>query len=473
MKKTSVINKFLIAFSSITLIILMIIGCIISAWFRINYFNQKRELLNNYTELMNISIGEFLNNNSELAYKELKNCMDMLEISLNMDSLVLDSQGYVYAVSNEKLNYLKYNKLEVNFNELSDINSDEISKSQFITKENEKKRSYIKVLYYNQDIRGYIYIIENENPITYVEDLYYIIWALLSVAFVLISLVSFYIAKKTIKNPIKEINNAAQKISKGDVKKRIYIDSEDEIGELAQSFNTMAESIEKADIIRRDFISNVSHELRSPITSIRGFITGIIDGVIPKDKENYYLNIVNDEVLRISRLVNDLLDISSLESGKFKLNIVNLDINEIITLCILNLEGKIKDKNMSVEVLFSNRHEYCIADRDRIIQVVTNLLENAVKYGNDGGKIKIETYPKGDIIYVSVFNTGSNIEEGQLHKIWDRFYKDDKSRTNKISTGLGLPIVRLILSQHQQDISVENVEGKGVKFTFTLARYSD
>lgn len=232
----------------------------------------------------------------------------------------------------------------------------------------------------------------------------------------------------------------------------------------------MAESLEKVDNVRREFISNVSHELRSPITSIKGFITGIIDGVIPKDKENYYLNIVNDEVSRLSRLVNDLLDISTMESGKFKLKVAKLDINEIITLCTLNLEGKINEKKIRVEVIFNDSHEYCIGDRDRIIQVVTNLLENAIKYGDEGGRIKVETHAKGDFVYVSIFNSGPNIPKEDVNKIWERFYKMDKARTSKISTGLGLSIVRLILSQHNQDIWVNNIEGKGVKFTFTLKR---
>ena len=160
-----------------------------------------------------------------------------------------------------------------------------------------------------------------------------------------------------------------------------------------------------------------------------------------------------------------------MESGKFNLNIIKMDINEIITLCTLNLEGKIKEKNIKVDVIFNKNHEYCLGDRDRIIQVVTNILENAIKYGREqGGRIQIETYAKGDHIYVSIFNNGPNIPREDINKIWERFYKIDKSRTNKVSTGLGLSIVRLILTQHNQDIWVNNIPDKGVKFTFTLKR---
>ena len=315
-------------------------------------------------------------------------------------------------------------------------------------------------------------MISNDNHIERLGKIYVIIWMsiILALALILSSIIMYYFSRRILIKPLEEINNAAKRLSRGDVSKRVSIKSNDEIGELAESFNIMAASLEEVDLKRRDFISNVSHELRSPITSIKGFISGILDGIIPKDRENYYLNVVNDEVSRLARLVNELLDISSMESGKFKLNKVQLDINEIITLCILNLESKIKSKMMNVEVTFSDKHEYAIGDRDRLIQVVTNLIENAIKYGNEKGEIKIDTYTKGNKVYVSVFNSGAILSKEELINIWDRFYKSDKSRTNKISTGLGLSIVRLIITQHGQDVWAKNVDDKGVKFIFTLEK---
>ena len=170
------------------------------------------------------------------------------------------------------------------------------------------------------------------------------------------------------------------------------VNCNNEIGELAESFNMMAECLEKSDTKRREFISNVSHELRSPITSIKGFIGGILDGVIPRDRENYYLKIVYDEVDRLARLVNDLLDMSAMESGKFNLAITEFDINQVISLCILNLEHKIQEKGLNVKATFYNNRAYVLGDRDRIIQVVTNIIENSIKYSNDDGKIKIDVY---------------------------------------------------------------------------------
>lgn len=469
MKKKSVIYKLLITFSSITTLILILVGIFLSMIINREYYNEERELIGSYIEIIEEATSKFINNNDESGYKDLINTMKIIKLSAKRDSIVLDSQGYVYEVSDDKLSYLKYTKIDMKDSDLSLLKESKVIEKGFIDESNNKIKVEYYPLFVNDSFNGVIILIKDNTDISFY-NLYTVLWISVLIAVILSDIIAYYLAKKILINPLSEINNAAKKLAKGEVEKRVYIESNDEIGELANSFNMMAESLEKVDLARREFISNVSHELRSPITSIKGFITGIIDGVIPKDREGYYLNIVNDEVSRLSRLVTDLLDISSMESGKFKMNIGKVDINEIITLCILNLQGKIEEKKMNVEIIFADNHQYCFADRDRIIQVITNLIENAIKYGNESGKIQIETYTKGDKVFISIFNTGENIPKEEINKIWERFYKVDKSRTNKISTGLGLPIVRLILTQHKQDIWIDNITDKGVKFTFTLKR---
>ncbi|MBS5939557.1 HAMP domain-containing histidine kinase [Clostridium sartagoforme] len=471
MRKKGLIYKLLLTFSSITAAVMILVGMFLSTWINREYSRQESERAAKYIEIVEEATSEFLNKNNELGYEDLKNTMKIIKVSVDMDSIIVDKQGYVYTVSDERLDYLKYSKLDIKDSDMELLKSGQTLQHNFIRRDDEiKGKAYLRPLFSNNNFNGVIIL---TKPISSVNtsNLYTIIWLSVLSAVILSSIVAYHFAKKILIKPLSEINNAAKKLAQGEVEKRVYIDSQDEIGDLAESFNIMAESLEKVDTVRREFISNVSHEIRSPITSIKGFITGIIDGVIPRDRENYYLNIVNDEVSRLSRLVTDLLDISSMESGKFNLNIIKMDINEIITLCTLNLEGKIKEKNIKVDVIFNKNHEYCLGDRDRIIQVVTNILENAIKYGREqGGRIQIETYAKGDHIYVSIFNNGPNIPREDINKIWERFYKTDKSRTNKVSTGLGLSIVRLILTQHNQDIWVNNIPDKGVKFTFTLKR---
>ena len=185
-------------------------------------------------------------------------------------------------------------------------------------------------------------------------------------------------------------------------------------------------------------------------------------------KEKYYLKIVYDEIQRLTRLVNDLLDLSAMESGKFSFKLTELDINEIVKVCIRRFETKIDDKGLKVNVTLEGDHLYAAGDRDRLIQVITNLVDNSIKHCPDNGNIRIQTKSKGKKVHVSVYNDGTPIPEGDIKYIWDRFYKGDKSRTNKVSTGLGLPIVRNIITQFGEDIWVEN-KGQGVLFTFTLS----
>ncbi|MDU1312453.1 sensor histidine kinase [Clostridium septicum] len=470
MNKKGIAYKLTITFTSITAVILILIGMTLSIWFNREYKIERTYLLDKQLSLIEGATLSFLNDNTEVAYNELSKVLNMIESSIEIDSIIIDKLGYIYAVSNNKYNKEKYTRINLNDEELNKLKNGESINFNFKNYEGALKKSYIKPLFKDGYFYGAIVLIGDEAYTNPPKRIYIIIWLSVILALILSSVVTYYFSEKLIIKPLEEINNAAKKIAKGDVEKRVSIESGDEIGELGYSFNIMAESLEQVDKKRREFISNVSHELRSPITSIKGFITGILDGVIPRDKENYYLTIVNDEISRLARLVTDLLDISAMESGKFNLNMVDLDINEVITLCTLNLEGKVKEKNINVEVIFHDKHEYAIADRDRLIQVVTNLLENAVKYGEANGEIKIDTYVRGDKAYVSIFNSGPTIPKEEINNIWDRFYKSDKSRTNKFSMGLGLPIVRLILSQHGQDIWVNNIDGKGVRFTFSLKK---
>lgn len=467
MKKNSIVRKLIITFSSITGIVLILVGLIISVWFYQSDAKEKISTLSKQLDIVSQSIANYIRY-QEGTYEDINKLLKVTCFTNNMDGVVIDKLGYIYMISNDEYSNLKYTKLDIPDN--ITITSDKLHHKKNIIKNNEGHNlgAYIKPIYFNEQLDGYIVMIEKEQVSS--RQMIITIWVSVVMAIIIAACIVKYFAEVLVVEPIEELNSAAKKLTKGEVTKRVKVINDNEIGELAESFNIMAQSIEESDNIRKEFISNVSHELRSPITSIKGFVGGILDGVIPKDKENYYLKIVYDEIDRLARLVNDLLDISAMESGKFNLNISEFDINQVVSLCILNLEGKIKAKGLSVKVTLCDKRCFAIGDRDRIIQVLTNLLENAIKYSNDNGQIEVNINVKGEKIFVSIFNTGENINNEDIKHIWDRFYKSDKSRTNKISTGLGLPIVRLILSQHNEDVWVNNIEGKGVNFTFTLKR---
>ena len=466
MKKRSIVRKLIITFASITGGVLTLVGLISTVWINVSYTEQRIEIIDKQIAIVEETVRGYLRQEND--YNEVEKILTMASMASNTDGIVVDKLGYIYIVSNSKYDDIKYTKVQMPENIKSKI--DEMKKygKSVVLLKNGQLLSYVKPMYSNGEIEGSIIMIPNSAYAG--KNIMWMIWISIVVAMIISGLIINYFANRLVVKPLEEINNAAKRLTQGNVNERVDVRSNDEIGQLAESFNSMAESLEKVDNTRKEFISNVSHELRSPITSIKGFVGGILDGVIPKDKETYYFKIVYEEINRLARLVNDLLDISAMEAGKFNLQKIDFDINGVISLCILNLEGKIKSKGLDVRAVFEEKRNYVIADRDRIIQVLTNLLENAIKYSNDKGQIEVTTYTKGEKIYISIFNSGENISKEDLNNIWDRFYKSDKSRTNKVSTGLGLPIVRLILSQHNEDVWVENIDGKGVKFTFSLKR---
>lgn len=288
---------------------------------------------------------------------------------------------------------------------------------------------------------------------------------------ILISLILVYIFSLKITRPLKQINEAAKVIAAGEFRERLNINSKDEMGELAKSFNQMVAALQNIEEMRREFIANVSHELRTPMTSIRGFVEGILDGTIPSEKHSEYLEVVRDETNRLNRLVNDLLDLAKMEAGEITLSFMNFDINERIRRCIIKLESIIMKKGIQVEANFEEEEMHVCADMDAIERVLYNLIHNAIKFTNENGKITITTKAQKDKIAISVANSGAVIEKDKIDVIWERFYKLDKSRgKDRDSTGLGLAIVKNIINEHKQKIWVESEPERGTVFTFTLDR---
>jgi signal transduction histidine kinase len=289
-----------------------------------------------------------------------------------------------------------------------------------------------------------------------------------------LAIILVYIFSIRFTRPLKQINQAAKIIAGGEFKNRLAVKSNDEIGQLADSFNQMVDDLQKLEEMRRGFIANVSHELRTPMTSIRGFIEGILDGTIPPEKQNDYLIIVRDETQRLNRLVNDLLDLAKMEGGEMTLSIKPLDINELIRLCVIKLETLITSKNLEIEANFEQDNMLVLGDKDSIERVIINLLHNAVKFSGENGKIILETLKSKDKVLVSVKDNGIGIDKNEQKRVWDRFYKSDKSRGNdKTGTGLGLAIVKNIITEHKQNIWIESEIGKGTKFIFTLEYFKN
>lgn len=283
-----------------------------------------------------------------------------------------------------------------------------------------------------------------------------------------------YFQAKKFSAPIVAINKAAQSIAAGNLSERVEITSNDEIGQLASTFNFMASSIEKSDRTKQRFVSDVSHELRTPMTSISGFVQGMLDGTITDDMRDDYLRIVLDESNRLTKLVNDMLEMSKMQSDEFKLDISAFDIDDLICSCLISLEKRIDEKSLEVEVDFRPDRLMTLGDKYQIKRVLLNLIDNAIKFSYKKSTIHINTWIADGKAHVSVSNVGDGMTEEECKHVFDRFYKTDKSREkDRTGAGLGLSLVHNILRLHNQIITVQSTlnednSSRTTTFEFTL-----
>ena len=296
------------------------------------------------------------------------------------------------------------------------------------------------------------------------------IYLTVAVVVVLACVVVMSIIARRQSRPLQQVAKTANAFGHGDLTARVILDRSypKEIEELALAFNNMASSLQKSEYQRQEFVANVSHELKTPMTTIGGYIDGILDGTIPPERSRHYMQIVSDETKRLSRLVRSMLDISRLQdSGIPEEKKSRFDIEECAGQVLITFEKKIMDKDLDVQVEIPDYPVYTNACQDYITQVIYNLLDNAVKFCPRQGKLGLTIRAAGSKIYVSVSNEGETIPPEELPLVFDRFHKMDKARTNRDGWGLGLYIVKTIVCSHGEDISVSSKNGL-TEFTFTL-----
>lgn len=284
-----------------------------------------------------------------------------------------------------------------------------------------------------------------------------------------IALVAVYMITYQQVRPLRQMAYTVARFASGDYGARVRYKSSNEVGQLAQAFNEMAEAIAASEKMHRSFIANVSHELKTPMQTISGFIDGILDGTIPHDRQSQYLRIVSTETKRLARLVRSMLALSRIDSGEMQLNISKFDITNTVFTTMLSFEQKIEEKHIEILGLEYLRQMYIKGDQDLIHQVVYNLVENAVKFTNENGYIKIKIRQRGNDMYISICNSGMGIPSTDINHIFDRFYKTDKSRSqDKTGVGLGLYIVKTIITLHGGKIEARSQEGSHCEFEFHL-----
>lgn len=380
-----------------------------------------------------------------------------------------DSQGMPSIYEEDELGSVKISDFQ---SKTSDDNVDFLvyrGEIKNISDSTDRCIAYGKSIVTYGEVRGYVFTLASttkEDVLISVARKTVInssIWVMLA------AVIAAYFITERIVHPLKKMTRAAKSFAKGDFSERIAVNGHDEVSDLATAFNNMAESLENLESMRNSFLANVSHDLRTPMTTISGFIDGIISGAIPEEQHEHYLGVISAEVHRLSRLVNQLLDISRLESGDRKFNFTSFDVAEVSRLILLSFEQKIDQKRLDVEFFAEEDAMFVNADKDAIYQVIYNLCHNAIKFSAEGGKFTIKINRiAGRKIKLSIYDEGQIISPEDAKHIFDRFYKTDKSRgLDKSGVGLGLYICKAIIDAHGETIRHEPHED-GCEFWFTL-----
>lgn len=293
------------------------------------------------------------------------------------------------------------------------------------------------------------------------------VYLLSALGALVLSCLVVYLLTYRIVRPLRQMAAVTRRFAQGDFGARVNVKGKDEMAELGEALNHMAVSLSSVETMRRSFVANVSHELKTPMTTISGFVDGILDGTIPPEKQTQYMKVVSDEVKRLSRLVRSMLDLSRIDSGELKMTTVRMDLTEALYSVLLSSEQRIEKKNIRITGLEDCEKLEVNGDYDLLCQVLYNLVDNAIKFTNDGGNIDIRLTQENARAKMVVRNTGSGIPPQEMPQIFERFYKSDRSRAmDKNGVGLGLYIVKTVVGLHGGEVSVRSVEGEYTEFAF-------
>lgn len=353
----------------------------------------------------------------------------------------------------------------------TDTGNDYYMLGKFYNSFEEDVLSVLSPINSNFRVQGYVvmhYALSNiERSRDSLMNIYYMA---LGIMFIL-SLLVLLVFTVVVYRPLKKITKATEEYADGNLSHTIEVDKDDEIGHLAASLNYMASELSKGEDNQKQFIANVSHDFRSPLTSIKGYIEAMEDGTIPPEMMDKYLKIVLNETERLTKLTNSLLSLNNLNTRGMHLDLSDFDINAVIKNTAATFEGICKSKRIRFKLVLCGERLFVRADMGRIQQVLYNLIDNAIKFSEQGSDIKLETSEKNDTIFVSVKDSGIGIPKESQKLVFDRFYKTDLSRgKDKKGTGLGLAIVKEIINAHHENINVISTVGVGTEFIFTLPK---
>ncbi len=473
----SIFSKYLTTFT------IILVCCIMAILFAVTS-RTARESFNTQRSAMTVSAGSaamvienyLVDNGYDKIYtsfergSDFQNLLNYYSRTARADIFVFDSQGVLVGCSDKSYKVgedgLGKNALAVM---LSNVDSYYVSTVDGFFDSNRLNS------YYVSSTSGKEFIVlasmSNYSSVVYNRDII-MVTVTVSLWVFLAAMISLYVVSRRTTEPLSQVVAAAKSYSKGRFDQKIEVVGQDEVAELATAINDMAASLKQIENDRNSFLGNVSHDLRTPMTTISGFVDGILDGTIPPEKHEYYLNIISQEVRRLSRLVNTLLEVSRMESGT-DLKPSDFNLSETARMVLISLESKISKKNIDIEFDSGDEDVYVNADNDAIHRVIFNLMDNAVKFTPEKGIISIKlsyiSDKKSRKAQFVIRNTGAGIPKEELPHVFDRFYKTDRSRgLDKSGTGLGLYIAKTAIFNHGEDLTVDSVPNEYTEFKFTL-----
>lgn len=437
-------------------------------------FSERREAQQLYREAALIASSyarEYTN--LELSLEDFQAQMEALGVYLTADIWVVDNQKRILFDSSNTA--VAENAANAEYTVIEDFDTADFGSRYYMIGNfyglySEDVLTVFSPITSNYRVQSYVIVHKPISQITgsmvngFMNISFFTIVIVFCCAFVILLFFTY-----TVYRPLRRITNVAESYAKGDFAKRIEVHSGDEIGYLANTLNYMANELSTLEDDQRKFISNVSHDFRSPLTSIKGYVEAMQDGTIPPEMQDKYLNIILFETERLNKLTQSLIDLNKFGHHGIMLDITDFDINRTIKTTILTFEGTCSQKGLSFDLLLTGQELFVTGDMAKIQQVLYNLIDNATKFSSANSAIKIETSVKNEKVLVSVRDSGIGIPADSIKKIWDRFYKTDLSRgKDKKGSGLGLSIVREIIQAHGEHINVISTEGVGTEFLFTL-----
>lgn len=467
--KRSIFKRLFITYGITIIISFGILAVLLLKLFSQYFIDSKKDLLLEYGRKVTQEIALVMYT-GKLDRQTLNEDLKILDKFLDARIWIVDRDGVIFGVSGSKEGDFLGQKIDdMKLRELY-RGKNIIESGSFGGKFKEKVLTAGYPIFYEDKFMGAVLV---HADLPGVQKTFKDVYSMTILAIIFSGFIAYstlYIQIKKISNPLSEISSAAKVIAGGEFQKRLEINTGDEIEELAKSFNNMAESLEKIEENRRNLIANISHDLRSPMTSIKGFVGGIIDGTIPLDAQDHYLQIVSEECERLIKMTNEILELNSMQQENITVEKTKFELNEMLRRKLINFESEIVKKNLDVLLIFCDENTYVYADKTMMERVVTNLLDNAIKFTEPKGKISIKTGEEKNKITVEIMNTTKDVDSEEMKKIWDRFHKGDTTRgIYKTGFGLGLAIVKEMINHQNEKIWAESIDGS-IKFCFTLEK---